>query len=557
MKYKNYKLKDIFNVTNSKGINANQISFGGEHPYVTRTEKNNGIIGYINEDITKLNPANTISFGQDTWMFFYQEKPYFTGNRIKVLSLKSHALTKNIAMFLIPYLNKMFSNLSWGTNANEVNFSDRIISLPVKATYIPDFAAMSTIGGGIDMNNIDTSSWKNFRLDEILQRVDVMKIPLKKGDCSTSPTSEYSIPARTATTNNQGLSCYVPASVCTILKNKISVSANGDFCAFWHDSDFTILQDSYALEGKGFELTESVALFLISLMTHCFAQKYNWNNKSGWEKLRNEIIPLPVTEKEEIDWDYMQERIEELEQERIEELEQYLIATGLNDYELTEEDKEILATKLTDGGVSRSTTSGSGYWKEARMFRVGDLFTVEGTKSLDAGALEFRDTGVNFVGRTDENNGVQGKIDRQVFEPNDAKTMTATVIGNYKYVKYQEEPYYCSQNVNKLTPVFLTNKLLGLYFRNIIQKFVSLYDGQQSGYKLDELRDYTFILPIRIDSNNTPVVDQDHTYHPDGYIPDWDFMEKYIRAIEKVVIADVVKYKDSVLENTKKVAKSA
>lgn len=191
------------------------------------------------------------------------------------------------------------------------------------------------------------------------------------------------------------------------------------------------------------------------------------------------------------------------------------------------------------------------------MFRVGDLFTIEGTKSLDAGALEFRDTGVNFVGRTDENNGVQGKIDRQVFEPNDAKTMTATVIGNYKYVKYQEEPYYCSQNVNKLTPVFLTNKLLGLYFRNIIQKFVSLYDGQQSGYKLDELRDYTFILPIRIDSNNTPVVDQDHTYHPDGYIPDWDFMEKYIRAIEKVVIADVAKYKDSVIENTKKVAKSA
>ena len=402
MKYKNYKLKDIFNVTNSKGINANQISFGGEHPYVTRTEKNNGIIGYINEDITKLNPANTISFGQDTWKFFYQEKPYFTGNRIKVLNLKSHALTKNIAMFLIPYLNKMFSNLSWGTNANEVNFSDRIIS-------------------------------------------------------------------------------------------------------------------------------------------------------------------LPVTEKEEIDWDYMQERIEELEQERIEELEQerieeleqYLIATGLNDYELTEEDKEILATKLTDGGVSRSTTSGSGYWKEARMFRVGDLFTVKGTKSLDAGALEFRDTGVNFVGRTDENNGVQGKIDRQVFEPNDAKTMTATVIGNYKYVKYQEEPYYCSQNVNKLTPVFLTNKLLGLYFRNIIQKFVSLYDGQQSGYKLDELRDYTFILPIRIDSNNTPVVGQKHTYHPDGYIPDWDFMEKYIRAIEKVVIADVAKYKDSVIENTKKVAKSA
>ena len=61
-------------------------------------------------------------------------------------------------------------------------------------------------------------------------------------------------------------------------------------------------------------------------------------------------IKLPVKELEEIDWKYMeeriaeleQERIAELEQERIAELEQYLIATGLNDYELTDEDKEVL-----------------------------------------------------------------------------------------------------------------------------------------------------------------------------------------------------------------------
>lgn len=49
------------------------------------------------------------------------------------------------------------------------------------------------------------------------------------------------------------------------------------------------------------------------------------------------------------DFDYMQERIEELEQERIEELEQYLVATGLNDYELTDEDIETLSLSLVSG----------------------------------------------------------------------------------------------------------------------------------------------------------------------------------------------------------------
>ena len=35
--------------------------------------------------------------------------------------------------------------------------------------------------------------------------------------------------------------------------------------------------------------------------------------------------------------------------------------------------------------------------------------------------------------------------------------------------------------------------------------------------------------------------------------PDFDYMERYIRAIEKTVIADVVKYKDRIIKETKKV----
>ena len=33
----------------------------------------------------------------------------------------------------------------------------------------------------------------------------------------------------------------------------------------------------------------------------------------------------------------------------------------------------------------------------------------------------------------------------------------------------------------------------------------------------------------------------------------WVFMEKYVKAVEPVVVADVVKYKDEVIENTQEV----
>ncbi|MCT8793221.1 hypothetical protein KZ389_10705, partial [Glaesserella parasuis] len=71
-----------------------------------------------------------------------------------------------------------------------------------------------------------------------------------------------------------------------------------------------------------------------------------------------------------------------------------------------------------------------------------ELFIIEGTKSLDSNAIDFVEKGINFVGRTFENNGIQGFIEKREFEPNSPFTITATVIGNYKYVKYQKEEYY-------------------------------------------------------------------------------------------------------------------
>ncbi len=132
-------------------------------------------------------------------------------------------------------------------------------------------------------------------------------------------------------------------------------------------------------------------------------------------------------------------------------------------------------------------------------YRLGDLFEIVGTKSLDSNAIDFVYEGINFVGRTFEDNGVQGKIEKREFEPNEPYTITATVIGNYKYVKYQKEPYYCSQNINKLTPKPIINRWsekIAYFMVTNIQKFVSLYDYQQGGYKLEDINNHIVKLPL-------------------------------------------------------------
>ena len=128
------------------------------------------------------------------------------------------------------------------------------------------------------------------------------------------------------------------------------------------------------------------------------------------------------------------------------------------------------------------------------------MFSITGTKSLDSNAIDFIDDGINFVGRTFENNGIQGKIQERDFPPNEPYTITATVIGNYKYVKFQKEPYYCSQNINKFSPkpiIKLWNEKIAYFFVANIQKFVSLYDGQQGGYKLEDIKEHVISVPMK------------------------------------------------------------
>ena len=161
-------------------------------------------------------------------------------------------------------------------------------------------------------------------------------------------------------------------------------------------------------------------------------------------------------------------------------------------------------------------------------YRLGDLFEIVGTKSLDSNAIDFVDEGINFVGRTFEDNGVQGKIEKREFEPNEPYTITATVIGNYKYVKYQKEPYYCSQNINKLTPKPIINRWsekIAYFMVTNIQKFVSLYDYQQGGYKLEDINDHIVKLPL---TDNNEI--------------DFSFMESLISELEEERISELASY---------------
>ena len=156
--WKKFRIGDVFDIHPSvRKINANAVKFNGHYPYVARGTSTNGIRGYIDWDTTDLNPANTISFGQDTATIYYQDKPYFTGDKIQIFELKDNfpELNPAIAQFLITCLNAVFGSYSWGQQSFAVKkLRNADFMLPINPNNQIDFTYMQNYIRAIEKQTI-------------------------------------------------------------------------------------------------------------------------------------------------------------------------------------------------------------------------------------------------------------------------------------------------------------------------------------------------------------------------------------------------------------------
>ena len=146
VKYKSFKLGSgnnrLFDISSpKKRFNANTLTFNGKYPYVVRSSQNNGIRGYITQDVKYLNGANTISFGQDTATIFYQEKPYFTGDKIKIMNYLDCDLYPELACYLLASMRRAFQSFAWGQSSfNEDVLKNVEIYLPINSDNKIDYS---------------------------------------------------------------------------------------------------------------------------------------------------------------------------------------------------------------------------------------------------------------------------------------------------------------------------------------------------------------------------------------------------------------------------------
>lgn len=330
VKWGEFELGKVFKVVSyKKRFDANKVHIyeTGQYPYIVRMGTNNGQKGFLNEDTRFLNDGNTISFGQDTATVFYQEKPYFTGDKIKIFKPKYDEFSKTNAPFFLSALRAAFCNFSWGGSRFDVDTIRKVrLKLPITSDGIIDFcfiesflseieaeriSALSDHLAAIGLNHSELSaqelkafddlndvSWKAYKMGDLFEKKKTKKLPYQAKELPTEATAKNILPCLTSSFNNQGLNYYVPKQGSTILRNMITIPSNSDvYRAYYQPSEFTVLSDAYAIDWKydDRQLSREQYLFLVMCINKVTDLPiYSHKNKlGGWNVVKNKHILLP------------------------------------------------------------------------------------------------------------------------------------------------------------------------------------------------------------------------------------------------------------------------
>lgn len=263
---------------------------------------------------------------------------------------------------------------------------------------------------------------------------------------------------------------------------------------------------------------DNVLLFIFSVWRK---QIPNLGYKRHWSIAKDCVLELPIKNGKP-DFNFMENFIAELQAERIAELEAYLSVSGLGNYQLTEAEEKALKQFESEEIVL-------GDFAYKKIFNK----IVQGRRlkknDQQQGNIPFVMSGVT-------NNGVANYISNPIsLFP--ANSITLDIFGNAFYRNYSfgagddTGVYWNSENAySKETMLFLTCAM------------AKSAEGKFSyGNKLRSSQSYD--IKMKLPTKNGS--------------PDFEYMETFVSAIQKLVIKDVVLYADQKIGAAEKVVNKA
>ncbi len=165
--------------------------------------------------------------------------------------------------------------------------------------------------------------------------------------------------------------------------------------------------------------------------------------------------------------------------------------------------------------------------KEWKRFKLSRLFEIKKGKRLTA---EDQEDGVyNYIGAIDSNNGIANHISQKPIH--DGNTISLSYNGSVGEAFYQPEPYWATDDVNALYSRYNDfNEHIGLFFASVIrqEKYRFSYGRK---WTMENMKATEICLPVQHNADGSNFLDFSCKFSDKGYVPDWQFMEDYIKSL--------------------------
>ena len=333
MKWKEFLICDVFDVKNSKAYHKTNLKETVRNgiSYVTRSNLNNGVESIVKKQDFKINKANTIAFGAENATFFYQPNEYITGN--KMYFIQNQSINRHSGLFLQLALNKSIENcgFGYGKGLTGTRVQKRYISLPINKKGEPDFEFMEFFIRNKEQEKLQEyhnyiskriTSLKNFKNVEPIEDKewgeffigDVTEI-LSGRDIYGTERIKGNTPYISATANNNGIGHFVGNDNPTKEAGCLSVNRNGSVgYSFYHPYEGLFGNDCRKLRLK--KPNKHIGVFISQQITRQRG-KYGYGYKMVTARLKRQKIMLPINDKNEPDYDYMENYMMQLEYKKL------------------------------------------------------------------------------------------------------------------------------------------------------------------------------------------------------------------------------------------------
>ncbi len=363
---------------------------------------------------------------------------------------------------------------------------------------------------------LGTVKWGEFKYKEVFNRIEQGR-RLKKDD-----QIDGTIPFVMSGTTNAGVVNYISNPVASFPKNAITIDIFGN--TFYRNYAFGAGDDTGVYWNDATAYSSNAMLFFAVAMQKSMMGRFSYGKKLRSSQSEDFTMHLPVTDDGTIDFDFMEsfiaeleaERVAELEAERVAELSAYLTVSGLDNYELSNDEEDALknfqSLKWDTYNLEKL------FGKSTRGKRLKGDDRIAGT--------------LPFVTAGEASEGISAYISNEVevFEKN---TTTIDMFGSAKYRNYK---YGADDHVAVVHTEAVPMKA-AIFVTSACHKaaHTGKFDYGHNFYAKDA--DALYIsLPVNEAGN-----------------PDYGKMAIIISAIHKLVIKDVVSFTDRKIAGTKEV----